>query len=199
MKKRSLLLLLTVPFILAACSDEEVEQRKQKRITYEILDTYEYDKVKVVVENEKTPEELAEEMLRERVGLASGDIVSYPEQGILEGQGVFIETAIADGPVIPTVSGFSDADKEVINNTEDGNWEEQLAQSFSRLQEGREKSLSSYNETVDDAGDLTAEIEKAAQEQKDRIAAQEKAAQEQQEKEENLEQVESLEESTVVE
>lgn len=192
MNKKNLLL-LTIPFILGACGNEEVEQRKQTRVTYDILDTYDYDKVKVVVEDEKTPAELAEDMLRARVGLSTGGVITYPDKGILEGQGVFVETAIADGDVIPTVSGFSDAEKEVINNNSDGEWESQLAESFGRLEQGREKSLASINNSVDEAADLTSEIEKAAQEQKERIAEQEKALEKQKEKEENIEQAEELE------
>lgn len=181
------LLLLATTLVLVGCSDEELEVRKQARVNYEILDTYEYDRVKVVVEEELTAAELATETLRQKVGLTTGGILKYGEVGIADGQGVFIETAIADGSVIPTKSGFSDAEINIINTSTDKEWEQELVEQFSVLEGGREKSLASLNENIDKESELTAEITKAAEEQKKRIAEQEKALEEQQKQEEVLE------------
>lgn len=188
-KKIGLLVLATTLF-LVGCSNEEVEERKQARVNYEILDTYEYDRVKVVVEDELTAAELATETLREKVGLTTGGVLKYSQVGIAEGLGVFVETAISDGSVIPTKSGFSDAEIEAINSSTDKSWEELLVENFSTLEEGRKKSLSSLNENIDKESELTAEIAKAAEEQKARIAKQEKDLEKQQKQEAILEDTE---------
>lgn len=168
------------------CSDEEAEERREVRINYNILDTYDYDRVKVVVEDEMSAEDLARETLRSKVGLTSGGTITYPETGILEGQGVFVETAIADGSVIPTRSGFSRGDIDRINRADDNSWEEQLEQSFSVLEDGRKQALSSLNEGIDRESDLAAEITRAAEEQRERIAEQERLREEQQSEEDLL-------------
>lgn len=188
-KKIGLLVLATTLF-LVGCSNEEVEERKQARVNYEILDTYEYDRVKVVVEDELTAAELATETLREKVGLTTGGVLKYSQVGIAEGLGVFVETAISDGSVIPTKSGFSDAEIEAINSSTDKSWEELLVENFSTLEDGRKKSLSSLNENIDKESELTAEIAKAAEEQKARIAKQEKDLEKQQKQEAILEDTE---------
>lgn len=188
-KKIGLLVLATTLF-LVGCSNEEVEERKQARVNYEILDTYEYDRVKVVVEEELTAAELATETLREKVGLTTGGVLKYSQVGIAEGLGIFVETAISDGSVIPTKSGFSDAEIEAINSSTDKSWEELLVENFSTLEDGRKKSLSSLNENIDKESELTAEIAKAAEEQKARIAKQEKDLEEQQKQEAILEDTE---------
>lgn len=188
-KKIGLLVLATTLF-LVGCSNEEVEERKQARVNYEILDTYEYDRVKVVVEEELTAAELATETLREKVGLTTGGVLKYSQVGIAEGLGIFVETAISDGSVIPTKSGFSDAEIEAVNSSTDKSWEELLVENFSTLEEGRKKSLSSLNENIDKESELTAEIAKAAEEQKARIAKQEKDLEEQQKQEAILEDTE---------
>lgn len=186
-RKSVALAMLATTLILVGCTDEELEVRKQERVNYTILDTYEYDRVKVVVEDELTAEELATETLRSKVGLTTGGILKYGEVGISENQGVFIETAIADGSVIPTKSGFSDSEIDLINTSVDKSWEQQLVEQFSVLEGGREKSLASLNENIDKESELTAEITKAAEEQKARIAEQEKALEEQQNQEELIE------------
>ncbi len=188
-KKIGLLVLATTLF-LVGCSNEEVEERKQSRVNYEILDTYEYDRVKVVVEDELTAAELATETLREKVGLTTGGVLKYSQVGIAEGLGIFVETAISDGSVIPTKSGFSDAEIEAINSSTDKSWEELLVENFSTLEDGRKKSLSSLNENIDKESELTAEIAKAAEEQKARIAKQEKDLEKQQKQEAILEDTE---------
>lgn len=188
--KRIGLLVLATTLFLVGCSNEEVEERKQARVNYEILDTYEYDRVKVVVEEELTPAELATETLRNKVGLTTGGILRYNQIGIGEGLGIFVETAISDGSVIPTKSGFSDAEIEAINTTDVKDWEQLLVENFSTIEDGRKKSLASLNENIDKESELTAEITKAAEEQKKRIAEQEKALEEQQKQEAILEDTE---------
>ena len=184
MKKVFPVLLMSL-LVLSGCKDEELEERRVARIDYEILDFYDYDRVKVVVEDEKTAEELANEKLREKVGLTDTSDYSYPEVGIASSQGIFVETAIADGPVLPTLHGFSIQDADLINNTGIVEWESRLQESYDKLIGTRQQDLEVLQENFDSQADLIAEIEREAEEQRKRIEEQKKAKEEQELEQEN--------------
>ena len=160
---------------LYGCENEEKEARIIKREEFAIVDTYDYDLVKVVVEEEKTAEELATEILLDEMGLNIEDSVSYERYGISNSNGIFVNAAILDGTDLPTVSGF---DLETINalNTDSGADEETLTYTkFNDLQANRERSVSSYNQNKElNATELSEAIKKAAAEQKEKIANQKK-------------------------
>ena len=171
-------LLLALPILLGTlygCENEEKEARILEREDFAIVDTYDYDLVKVVVEEEKTAEELATEILLDEMGLNIEDSVSYERYGISNSNGIFVNAAILDGTELPTVSGF---DLETINalNTDSGADEETLTYTkFNDLQANRERSVSSYNQNKElNATELSEAIEKAAAIQKEKIANQEK-------------------------
>ena len=170
--------MLALPILMVTlygCENEEKEARIIKREEFAIVDTYDYDLVKVVVEEEKTAEELATEILLDEMGLNIEDSVSYERYGISNSNGIFVNAAILDGTDLPTVSGF---DLETINalNTDSGADEETLTYTkFNDLQANRERSVSSYNKNKElNATELSEEIEKAAAEQKEKIANQKK-------------------------
>lgn len=170
--------MLALPILMVTlygCENEEKEARIIKREEFAIVDTYDYDLVKVVVEEEKTAEELATEILLDEMGLNIADSVSYERYGISNSNGIFVNAAILDGTDLPTVSGF---DLETINalNTDSGADEETLTYTkFNDLQANRERSVSSYNQNKElNATELSEEIEKAAAEQKEKIANQKK-------------------------
>lgn len=170
--------MLALPILMVTlygCENEEKEARIIKREEFAIVDTYDYDLVKVVVEEEKTAEELATEILLDEMGLNIEDSVSYERYGISNSNGIFVNAAILDGTDLPTVSGF---DLETINalNTDSGADEETLTYTkFNDLQANRERSVSSYNQNKElNATELSEAIEKAAAEQKEKIANQKK-------------------------
>lgn len=158
--------------LLAGCSNEKEEQKLTIQ-NFDIVDTYEYDKVKVVVEEEKTAEELAYDVLMDTMGLANNQEDGYKEVGINEKNGVFINAGILEGNQIPKVSGYSAEGALVVN---DGGEQSETVklEYFKELQKNREYKISSYDE--DEALKETAEkIKQATLEQQIRIQEQEDA------------------------
>lgn len=160
--------------LLAGCNEEEKALRVE-RTNFDVLDTYSYDKVKPVIEKEKTPQEMAEQILKVKVGLVDDTAKGYPEKGLAKGQGIFVESGILDGSVIPNRSGFSKSEISQINNNDKEEWESELQTTFKDLESGRKKSLDSLKENDTSKDDLAKEIEKATKEQKERIEKQKKA------------------------
>lgn len=130
--------------MLFGCSDEKEQQRLTIQ-NFELIDTYEYDKVKVVVEEEKTPEELAYDVLMESMGLAVNDDEGYKEVGISEKNGVFINAGILEGNRIPKVSGYSARDIAQVNSGQEQSESIKL-EYFQELQKNREYKVSVYDE-----------------------------------------------------
>lgn len=156
--------------LLAGCSNEKEEQKLTIQ-NFDIVDTYEYDKVKVVVEEEKTAEELAYDVLMDTMGLANNQEDGYKEVGINEKNGVFINAGILEGNQIPKVSGYSAEGALEVN---DGGEQSETVklEYFKELQKNREYKISSYDE--DEALKETAEkIKQATLEQQIRIQEQE--------------------------
>lgn len=136
-------MLLAPLLILVGCGDDE-EQRLTIQ-NFDIIDTYEYDKVKVVVEDEKSPEELAYDVLMESMGLNNNQSESYKEVGINEGNGVFINAGILEGNKIPKVSGYSASDVVQVNSGQEESESVKL-EKFQELQQNREYKVSVYDE-----------------------------------------------------
>lgn len=145
MKNRTkvLFMLLAPLLILVGCGDDE-EQRLTIQ-NFDIIDTYEYDKVKVVVEDEKSPEELAYDVLMDSMGLKSNQEEGYKEVGISESNGVFINAGILDGNKVPKVSGYSASDVVQVNSGQEASESVKL-EKFQELQQNREYKVSVYDE-----------------------------------------------------
>lgn len=136
-------MLLAPLLILVGCGDDE-EQRLTIQ-NFDIIDTYEYDKVKVVVEDEKSPEELAYDVLMDSMGLKSNQEEGYKEVGISESNGVFINAGILDGNKVPKVSGYSASDVVQVNSGQEASESVKL-EKFQELQQNREYKVSVYDE-----------------------------------------------------
>src|SRR5699024_1774916 len=92
--------------VLVGCASESEEQAKLLIENFEILDDYDYDKIKVVVEEEKTPQELAFDILAEQMGLNVTPKEAYDEFGLSTSNGIFVNAAILEGSEIPKEPGF---------------------------------------------------------------------------------------------
>lgn len=168
----------TLGVVLVGCSSEKEEQKLVIE-NFELVDTYDYDKVKVVVEDEKTPEELAYDVLMDTMGLSNEQSVGYKEVGIDEGNGVFINAGILEGNTIPNVSGYSAEDIATISSGKDKS-EDRKVEEYIKLQENRARKVSVYDE--DKAlEDTKRRIEQAAKEQELRIKEQQEDSKKQQE------------------
>lgn len=172
-----MVLVTLMSIALVACSSEKEEQKLTIE-NFDLVDTYQYDKVKVVVEDEKTPEELAYEVLMDTLGLTSDQQDSYKEVGISDTNGVFVNAGILEGSNIPNVSGFSAEQAAMLDNEKDKS-ESMKIEEFQKLQESRERKVSVYDEEKS-LEDTKKRIERAAKEQEIRIQEQQKEAQEQQ-------------------
>lgn len=171
-------LLLVAPLLLLTGCGEEEEQQRLTIQNYSLIDTYEYDKVKVVVEDEKTPEELAYDVIMESMGLTADEEDGYKEVGINQSNGVFINAGILEGNRIPTVSGFSAEDALLVNDGGEQSEALRLEQ-FKELQKNREYKVSVYDE--EEVLKETAErIKQASMEQELRRQEQMEKAEEQQ-------------------
>ena len=159
--------------MLVGCSNEEKVARAELRENFEIVDTYDYDQVKVVVDDEKTPEELAKEILLDEMGLTSNDLDHYESYGISSNNGIFVNAAILDGSALPTVSGFDLASITAINNNVSVTDDSTTYAKFNVLQTNREKSVASYNKNKElNATTISEELAKKAAEQEAKIAKQ---------------------------
>lgn len=161
-KAKLVFVLLTPLLVLFGCSDKKEQQRLTIQ-NFDLIDTYEYDKVKVVVEEEKTPEELAYDVLMESMGLVDSEEEGYKEVGINEKNGVFINAGILEGNRIPKVSGYAARDIAQVNSGQEQSESVKL-EHFQELQKNREYKVSEYDEDAV-LQETTDRIKKAALEQ----------------------------------
>lgn len=122
--------------ILTGCSNEKREAAKLIINNYSIVDDYDYDKVKVVVSEEKTPEELARDILENKMGLRVDKVEKYKEYGISEDNGIFVNAAILDGPQINKEPAF-DKQKALANVKNNVGMDSILTQTYDELMRNR--------------------------------------------------------------
>lgn len=109
-------ILLVGVLFLSACGGEEKEAVEKEKKEFDILYTYEVSKILPVVNEEKTPEELAEGYLRDRVGISDEEDIGFKERGVVSKQGIFIESAIYDGNAIPNISAMDQDTKDRVTD-----------------------------------------------------------------------------------
>lgn len=172
--KRILLGTLVVSVaVLSACDSEEEKSIKEQKKSFQPIYSYDYDETRVIVEKEKSPQELAKEMMLENVGL-DNKVKRYARKGVEKDQGIFIESAVRDGDKVPKVSAMSKKDIEDMNKKDEG-FEEQKKQTFEKLKEQRQAVLAKqYEDDKVEMKNLEAELKKKAQEQTQKIAGQQK-------------------------
>lgn len=126
--------------VLSGCtSAEEKKIVEEEKRDFNLLYRYEDDKLRPVVEKEKTPEELVEEIVLEELGMDTGG-ETYKEYGVLKGQGLFIESAIREGTTIPRVSAVPYKERKLIRGKDEVS-EQKKKEEFAELITKREEVL----------------------------------------------------------
>lgn len=161
--------LVLLVLVLAGCGDSTRKTAELLIQDFNIVDPYEYDKIKVVVEEEKDPEELAQELLLKEMGLDIQSRNSYAEYGVSENNGVFVNAAILAGPELRVEPAF-DKQAALRGQHEERKVSDSLIQTYEQLEQER---LLALRKTVEEQRvDVTRDIQRRLEEQSDIIAKQ---------------------------
>lgn len=164
MLKKKLLFLMLIPFVLTACGNEEKELVAQAKEDFNALYFYDEDRIRPVIEEEKTPEELAKDYLMSSIDMLDEE-PTFKERGVLENQGVFVESGIYDGNRIPNVSAISQEEADLANSEQIDVFADAKKEEFQELAEEREKVLEKqYEEDNRETERIEQEIERRANE-----------------------------------
>lgn len=170
-------LLLFLVLVLVGCKQESQAQLMVEN--FNIVDPYEYDKIKVVVEEEKTPEQVARDILQEEMGLDITPQEHYDEYGLSPKNGLFVNSAILEGPEIPSRPGF-DINLYLGQRNKDTTVEDYLYVKYDELQQRRSSVMSQFSEEQQ-IQDIATDIEKRLAEQEQTIYQQQEISRQQEE------------------
>ena len=170
-------MLLVVVLVLVGCKQESQAQLMVEN--FNIVDPYEYDKIKVVVEEQKTPEQVARDILQEEMGLDITPQEHYDEYGLSPKNGLFVNSAILEGPEIPSRPGF-DINLYLGQRNKDTTVDDYLYVKYDELQQRRSSVLSQFSEEQQ-VQDIATDIEKRLAEQEQTIYQQQEISRQQEE------------------
>lgn len=170
-------LLLFSILVLVGCKQESQAQLMVEN--FNIVDPYDYDKIKVVVEEQKTPEQVARDILQEEMGLDITPQEKYDEYGLSPQNGLFVNSAILEGPEIPSRPGF-DINLYLGQRNKDTTVEDYLYVKYDELQQRRSSVLTQYSEEQQ-IQDIATDIEKRLAEQEQTIYQQQEISRQQEE------------------
>lgn len=170
-------LLLVGVLVLVGCKQESQAQLMVEN--FNIVDPYDYDKIKVVVEEQKTPEQVARDILQEEMGLDITPQEHYDEYGLSPKNGLFVNSAILEGPEIPSRPGF-DINLYLGQRNKDTTVEDYLYVKYDELQQRRSSVLTQYSEEQQ-IQDIATDIEKRLAEQEQTIYQQQEISRQQEE------------------
>lgn len=156
--------------VLVGCASESEEQAKLLIENFEILDDYDYDKIKVVVEEEKTPQELAFDILAEQMGLNVTPKEAYDEFGLSTSNGIFVNAAILEGSEIPKEPGF-DKNAALTAQSKNQNIDNTVMSKFDNIQASRQAAVNNYD-INDEQLNIASLIEQRVVKQEEEIAYQ---------------------------
>lgn len=170
-------ILLVGVLVLVGCKQESQAQLMVEN--FNIVDPYDYDKIKVVVEEQKTPEQVARDILQEEMGLDITPQEKYDEYGLSPTNGLFVNSAILEGPEIPSRPGF-DINLYLGQRNKDTTVEDYLYVKYDELQQRRSSVMSQFSEEQQ-IQDIATDIEKRLAEQEQTIYQQQEISRQQEE------------------
>lgn len=170
-------ILLVGVLVLVGCKQESQAQLMVEN--FNIVDPYDYDKIKVVVEEQKTPEQVARDILQEEMGLDITPQEHYDEYGLSPTNGLFVNSAILEGSEIPSRPGF-DINLYLGQRNKDTTVEDYLYVKYDELQQRRSSVMSQFSEEQQ-IQDIANDIEKRLAEQEQTIYQQQEISRQQEE------------------
>lgn len=170
-------ILLVGVLVLVGCKQESQAQLMVEN--FNIVDPYDYDKIKVVVEEQKTPEQVARDILQEEMGLDITPQEKYDEYGLSPTNGLFVNSAILEGSDIPNRPGF-DINLYLGQRNKDTTVEDYLYVKYDELQQRRSSVMSQFSEEQQ-IQDIANDIEKRLAEQEQTIYQQQEISRQQEE------------------
>lgn len=133
------LLLLGVGYVLMTMETAEEKAIRQHKQDFVIAYPYEEDLIRPILEEEKTIEQLVEDVVKEQLGVGVPKS-AFNEVGIREGIGLFAEAAIYDGEEIPTFPAITQAElKQMQKESTDA----YLQENFERIMSRKERAVAS--------------------------------------------------------
>lgn len=171
---RGILVIVSSVFLLGACSSKREKDAEVLISNFSIVDDYAYDKVKIIVEEEKTPEQVAKELLLTKMNLSISVPTMYPEYGVDKDNGIFVNSAILDGPNIPTEPGFDKAEA-LVGQTNRGLSQDEVIDTFEELQ--RARAIAAAKQEQDQEVNIANDIQRRLLEQQAQIHQQQEQKQ----------------------
>lgn len=171
---RGIILVLSSVLVLGACSSAREKDAEVVISNFSIVDDYAYDKVKVIVEEEKTPEQVAKELLLAQMNLSVTIPNMYPEYGVDKDNGIFVNSAILDGPNIPTEPGFDKA-SALAGQTNTGLSQDEIIGTFEDLQ--RARAIAAAKQEQEQEVNIANDIQRRLLEQQEQIQQQQEQKQ----------------------
>lgn len=164
--KHYLIITALVTFLVVAAFFFFTYETKKERVIREhkediqILLSYEEDLLKPVLVEEKTVEQLVEDIVREQMGVGATPS-AYSSSSVREGLGLFVESAIIDGGDIPQIAAISRAERDALKNR---NNEAYIQDLYDKIVTRKQEVIATYRESSVDENALM------LQELKERLA-----------------------------
>lgn len=126
--------------VLTGCG-KKTQEAIEKRKMYDIVYGYDDDLIKGAVVEKKSVQQLADEIMRSKVGLVD-DKSGYAPYGTDENNGIFIDSGISDGDGIPKMMPLVQEDIDKINDMgADSYFEEKKQVAYAEVLKQREESM----------------------------------------------------------
>lgn len=150
-----LLFLAIALYLYTSSQKEEAAKQRAEKEAFVLMYSYEEDLVRPVLEEELTIDELVEVIVSEQLG-AGAKPTTFSKGTIREDLGLFVESGIIEGGVVPQISALSKDAKQSMNREKDSTYMENL---FAEITKKKREAIASYHDTsVDDTTLLLQEL-----------------------------------------
>lgn len=150
-----LLFLAIATYLYTSTKKEEAEQQRAAKDSFVLMYGYEEDLMRPVLEEELTLDELVEVIVSEQLG-AGAKPTTLSKGTIRKDLGLFVESGIIEGGIVPQISALSKDVKESMNREQSSEYMERL---FAEISKNKREAIANYRDTsVDDTTLLLQEL-----------------------------------------